>query len=116
MNLYNKFLTSQLKKLEALQKEGNFPKIAKQYFKVGKTYKRQGNAEKAIYYLERFNNLVGGDDELYDKFTKKMIKQWIGLLICKLNILPLQNISEKKWKKSQPHSVLYKKLSGIYLH
>ena len=71
MNLNNKFLTLQLKKLESAQKEGNFPKIAKQYFKVGKNYKKQGNAQKAIYYLERFDNLVGGDDKLYNKFTKK---------------------------------------------
>ena len=48
MNLNNKFLTLQLKKLESAQKEGNFPKIAKQYFKVGKNYKKQGNAQKEI--------------------------------------------------------------------
>ena len=55
-------ISSKLKTLEAAQKKGNFKKVAKQYFKIGKAYKKQGNLEKAIYYLERFDSLVGGDD------------------------------------------------------
>ena len=77
-------ISSKLKTLEAAQKKGNFKKVAKQYFKIGKTYKKQGNLEKAIYYLERFDSLVGGDDDLYEKYAKKddLATQWT----CELQI------------------------------
>ena len=75
-------ISSKLKTLEAAQKKGNFKKVAKQYFKIGKAYKKQGNIEKAIYYLERFDSVVGGDNDLYDKFAKKddLATEWISEL------------------------------------
>ncbi|MBQ3513941.1 MAG: hypothetical protein IJA32_09115 [Lachnospiraceae bacterium] len=109
MNLYNKFLTSQLKKLEASQKEGNLSKIAKQYFKVGKTYKKMKNAEKAIYYLERFDNLVGGDDELYDKFTKKDDKAMDWVIDLQIEHPPItKHIRKEVEEKAATLSIIQK--------
>lgn len=53
--------------------------MAKYYLQIGKDYKKKGMAAKAVYYLNRFDNLVGGDDSLYDKFSKKdhQASEWI---------------------------------------
>ena len=33
--------------------------------------KKEEKQIKAIYYLRRFDNLVGGNDKLYSKFARK---------------------------------------------
>ena len=68
--------------LEKAQQNRDFETVAKSYLKVGKTYKKEGKQIKAIYYLGRFDNLVGGNDKLYSKFARKDEKamEWIDEL------------------------------------
>lgn len=65
--------------LKAAQEKQNYENVAKYYLQIGKDYKKKGMAAKAVYYLNRFDNLVGGDDSLYDKFSKKdhQASEWI---------------------------------------
>lgn len=57
--------------LKEAQEKQNYTAIAKRYLQLGKAYKKEGRILKALYYLNRFDNLVGGDDRLYRKFRKK---------------------------------------------
>lgn len=68
--------------LEKAQQNRDFETVAKSYLKVGKIYKKEGKQIKAIYYLRRFDNLVGGNDKLYSKFARKDEKamEWIDEL------------------------------------
>ena len=68
--------------LKKAQQNRDFETVAKSYLKVGKTYKKEGKQIKAIYYLGRFDNLVGGNDKLYSKFARKDEKamEWIDEL------------------------------------
>lgn len=65
--------------LKAAQEKQDYENVAKYYLQIGKDYKKKGMAAKAVYYLNRFDNLVGGDDSLYDKFSKKdhQASEWI---------------------------------------
>ena len=65
--------------LKAAQEKQDYESVAKYYLQIGKDYKKKGMAAKAVYYLNRFDNLVGGDDSLYDKFSKKdhQASEWI---------------------------------------
>lgn len=68
--------------LKMAQEEKDYENVAKHYLQLGKDYKKEGRTAKAIYYLNRFDNLVGGDDSLYEKFEKKDNKamEWIETL------------------------------------
>lgn len=66
--MYNKNINELLILLEQAQNENAYENMAKYYLKLGLAYKEEGKTEKAIYYLNRFDNLVGGDDDLYEKF------------------------------------------------
>lgn len=57
--------------LEKAQQKRDFEAVAKSYLKVGEAYKKEEKQIKAIYYLRRFDNLVGGNDKLYSKFARK---------------------------------------------
>lgn len=57
--------------LEQVQTKQDYHKIASYYFELGKLYKEKGITTKALYYLGRFDNLVSGDDDLYDNFEKE---------------------------------------------
>lgn len=65
--------------LERAQQEQDYESVAEYYLKLGKEFKRKGRTAKAIYYLNRFDNLVGGEDGLYDKF-KEEDGQVMGLI------------------------------------
>ena len=84
MACINEELLSKMDALESAQKKGDFSEIAKYYFEIGKYYREHGNTEKAIYYLERFDNLVSGANELYIPFMKEddIATEWI----CDLQI------------------------------
>lgn len=68
--------------LKTAQEEKDYESVAKHYLQLGKDYKKEEKTAKAIYYLNRFDNLVGGDDSLYEKFEKKDNKamEWIETL------------------------------------
>ena len=68
--------------LEKAQQKRDFEAVAKSYLKVGEAYKKEEKQIKAIYYLRRFDNLVGGNDKLYSKFARKDEKamEWIDEL------------------------------------
>lgn len=57
--------------LEQVQEKQDDKKTAECYFELGKAYRKEGRTIKALYYLNRFDNLVSGDDDLYEKFQKK---------------------------------------------
>ena len=57
--------------LKTAQEKQDYESVAKYYLQIGKDYKKKGMTAKALYYLNRFDNLVGGIDSLYDKFAKK---------------------------------------------
>lgn len=57
--------------LKAAQEKQDYESVAKYYLQIGKDYRKKGMSAKALYYLNRFDNLVGGMDSLYDKFAKK---------------------------------------------
>lgn len=68
--------------LEKAQQKRDFEAVAKSYLKVGEAHKKEEKQIKAIYYLRRFDNLVGGNDKLYSKFARKDEKamEWIDEL------------------------------------
>lgn len=68
-----------LTKLSAAQEQNDYKQVAKLYLKLGKAYRQEGKLSKAIYYLNRFDNLVSGDDDLYETFEKQDLQatQWI---------------------------------------
>lgn len=68
-----------LEALNAAQVQNDYEQVANYYIKLGKAYKQDGKLSKAIYYLKRFDNLVGGDDDLYEKFDRQdsQAMQWI---------------------------------------
>ncbi len=65
--------------LKAAQEKQNYENVAKCYLQLGKDYRKKGMTAKAVYYLNRFDNLVGGLDSLYGKFAKKdhQASEWI---------------------------------------
>ena len=68
-----------MKALTDAQEKQDYENVAKYYLELGKVYKKNGNLSKAIYYLNRFDNLVGGDNDLYEIYEKQDEKamQWI---------------------------------------
>lgn len=68
--------------LEQAQEQQDNKKIAEYYFELGKAYRKEGRTAKALYYLNRFDNLVSGEDDLYDQFQKKdnQAMDWIEAL------------------------------------
>ncbi len=65
--------------LKTAQEKQDYESVAKYYLQLGKEYRKKGMTAKALYYLNRFDNLVGGMDSLYDKFAKKddQVCEWI---------------------------------------
>ena len=57
--------------LKTAQEKQDYESVAKYYLQLGKEYRKKGMTAKALYYLNRFDNLVGGMDSPYDKFAKK---------------------------------------------
>lgn len=57
--------------VERAQQEQDYESVAECYLQLGKEYKKEGRTAKAVYYLNRFDNLVGGEDGLYDKFKEE---------------------------------------------
>ena len=57
--------------------------MAKCFLDLGTAYRDAGRTTKAIYYLKRFDNLVGGDDDLYEAFDKQdsQAMQWIDTIL-----------------------------------
>ena len=46
--------------LKTAQEKQDYESVAKYYLQIGKDYKKKGMTAKALYYLNRFDNLVGG--------------------------------------------------------
>lgn len=84
--------------LEKAQQKRDFKAVAKSYLKVGEAYKKEGKQIKAIYYLGRFDNLVGGNDKLYSKFARKDEKamEWIDELEVSLGTERLEPQLQKQ--------------------
>ena len=84
--------------LEKAQQKRDFKAVAKSYLKVGEAYKKEGKQIKAIYYLGRFDNLVGGNDKLYSKFARKDEKamEWIDELEVSLGTERLESQLQKQ--------------------
>lgn len=68
-----------MKALTEAQQKQDYENVAKYYLELGKTYKKNGKLSKAIYYLNRFDNLVSGDDDLYEIYETQDEKamQWV---------------------------------------
>ena len=78
------------------QEQNDYEQVAKYYLDLGETYKKEGKLSKATYYLNRFDNLVGGDDDLYEKFQKQneQAMQWIDELEAKQ--MPYEKIIQEQ--------------------
>lgn len=65
--------------LTKAQAMNDYRHMAKCFLDLGTAYRDAGRTTKAIYYLKRFDNLVGGDDDLYEAFDKQdsQAMQWI---------------------------------------
>lgn len=65
--------------LEEAQKKQDYTDVAKCYLQLGMAYRKEGKRIKALYYFNRFDNLVGGDDSLYDIWGKEddKVMGWI---------------------------------------
>ena len=57
--------------LEEAYREENAVKIATLFYEIGEKYLQDGKEEKALVYFERFDELVGCDDDLYEQFQDK---------------------------------------------
>lgn len=72
--MFDKILKKDTETLLSLLKEvqikQDYTEIAKCYLQLGTAYKKEGRMRKALYYLNRFDNLVGGDNSLYEKFQE----------------------------------------------
>lgn len=68
-----------MKALTDAQEKQDYENVAKYYLELGKVYKKNGELSKAIYYLNRFDNLVSGDDDLYEVYQTQDEKamQWV---------------------------------------
>lgn len=95
--------------LKAAQEKQDYENVAKYYLQIGKDYKKKGMAAKAVYYLNRFDNLVGGDDSLYDKFSKKdhQASEWIEELEEE-NMPYEKTIQEQVVEKAEDFNMLQK--------
>ena len=82
--------------LEEAQTKHNYENVASCYFELAKSYKEQGNIQKTIYYLNRFDNLVGGDDTLYENFKEEdsQATEWLSDL--EIEHTPYEKIIQKQ--------------------
>ena len=64
-------LTELMFSLEEAYREENAVKIATLFYEIGEKYLQDGKEEKALVYFERFDELVGCDDDLYEQFQDK---------------------------------------------
>lgn len=64
-------ITELLNALAAAQEKGNYASVARHYLELEKTYKDEGKTAEAIHYLNRFDNLVSGVDDLYETFENE---------------------------------------------
>lgn len=109
MKMFKQDLEKLLVLLEHAQAEKKFKKVAKYYLKIGKAYKKQGKVSKAIYYLNRFDNLVGGDNGLYAKFEKQDDKAMGWIAELEVEQEPYEKtIQEQVLEKSEDLNALQK--------
>lgn len=97
--------------LEDAQVRQNYMDVAKCYLQLGETYKKEGKRIKALYYLNRFDNLVGGYDRLYNTFEKEddKVMEWITELEMDLESdLYEQEIQEQVVEKAEELNLLQK--------
>ena len=52
------------------------------FYELAQRYQQEGKEEKALVYLNRFDELVGCDDDLYEQFEEqdKQASEWIALM------------------------------------
>ena len=95
--------------LAEAQAANDHKQMAECYLNLGTACRDAGKNTKAIYYVRRFDNPVGGDDDLYDKFSSQnaQVSQWID----KLESLQLpyeKRIQQQAVEKSQDLNELQK--------
>ena len=69
--------------LKKAQQHKNFVAVAKAYYSIGKMYLDQGQKEKALLYINRFDALSGSQDAICEKIPEEMADQaadWIEML------------------------------------
>lgn len=68
--------------LEESYKKKDVVKTATLFYEIGEQYLQQGKDEKALVYINRFDELVGCDDDLYEQFKDKdeQASKWIAEL------------------------------------
>ena len=64
----NKNMEELMISLQEAYKETDIVKIATLFHAIGEQYLREGKEEKALVYINRFDELVGSDDDLYEQF------------------------------------------------
>lgn len=86
--------------LRKAQGEGDYLEVTRLYFKIGKKYMEQGNEEKAMLYISRFDTMVGSDDSILKKISSQKVGQavqWIGMLENRrLFANEVHNLTEEK--------------------
>lgn len=95
--------------LEEAHKKKDYEAVTGYFLELGKAYMEEGNIQKAIYYLERFDNFAGGDDDMYMKFKKEEDKVNVWLAGLEMEQRPyVPEIQEHVLKKSETLNDLQK--------
>ena len=68
--------------LEEAYQKADVVKVATLFYAIGEAYLKEGKEEKALVYINWFDDLVGCDDDLYEQFQDKeeQASKWIALL------------------------------------
>ncbi|MBD5088732.1 MAG: hypothetical protein HDT30_07970 [Clostridiales bacterium] len=107
--MFKKNVEKLLVSLELAQEKKDYESVAKYYLEIGEAYKKEGKVSKAIYYLNRFDNLVGGDNGLYAKFEKQDDKAMGWIAELEVEQEPYEKtIQEQVLEKSEDLNVLQK--------
>lgn len=107
--MFKKNVEKLLVSLELAQEEKDYESVAKYYLEIGEYYKKEGKVSKAIYYLNRFDNLVGGDDNLYQKFEKQDDKAMDWVIDLEMEQEPYEKmIQEQAVEKAEDLNTLQK--------
>lgn len=68
--------------LEKAYEKEDIVNIVTLFYEIGERYLKEGKEEKALVYINRFDKIVGSDDDLYVQFQDKdnQASEWIELL------------------------------------
>lgn len=106
-NILQNNIKNLLDLLEQAQNKKDYETVAGYYMELGRAYKKEGNIPKLLYYLNRFDNLTGGDDNLYQKFKRDDMTYW--LVDLETEYIPYERkIQQQVLEKSKDLNVLQK--------